>query len=547
MKPQSRHHISPDEVLTEPLKKPFSRRAALKLGGLGLAGVASLSVLEAVSWVPKRVQAAPLANLPEIQFDIGAFVGPGQTINGIKVNFHPTFTLFLTARLTRTPNRSDMQVMNDAMARIESVYPFSPSGVFTYIAYGLPYFRRLPGGLTGSLVSSHMPRLASNPNRFVLEEAVPSPTDIPPGTTNFNSLPVVQQKRVFKVPVVIEQNDLLWTVRSDQMANVLDVAAWLQGSNSLNGFSLPSPNWNGLVVFTSTRLNFVQPGMPRQVANNAHLPFADEINPQSSMWMGFVDQQADGSAPDAQTVTFAGSSHAHLTTASATDYFGLGAIQHLSHDIQDLAQFYSKTGAESVEPETFGERIQYMHRSKTPDKQPGLPFPEDPNDPFTNGGGLNAITNPTPSAFVDNFNFGPNDQATNFDPEDLENGIKTYRVGHLCGLQRSSRAADGTPLHIRNDGPGFNSLDVPDGSTQATLEFTIFVPTAEFFRVMRVNSASLDFVDPAQGGTGTSVPAGVNPSDFADDGLERFLTATRRQNFLIPPRSRRAFPLVEFT
>ena len=35
---------------------------------------------------------------------------------------------------------------------------------------------------------------------------------------------------------------------------------------------------------------------------------------------------------------------------------------------------------------------------------------------------------------------------------------------------------------------------------------------------------------------------GVNADD---NGLERFLTATRRQNFLIPPRRHRAFPLVE--
>jgi hypothetical protein len=28
-------------------------------------------------------------------------------------------------------------------------------------------------------------------------------------------------------------------------------------------------------------------------------------------------------------------------------------------------------------------------------------------------------------------------------------------------------------------------------------------------------------------------------------GLERFITATRRQNFLVPPRRHRAFPLVE--
>jgi hypothetical protein len=52
--------------------------------------------------------------------------------------------------------------------------------------------------------------------------------------------------------------------------------------------------------------------------------------------------------------------------------------------------------------------------------------------------------------------------------------------------------------------------------------------------VLRVNQASLDLV----------AEFDVDPDD---NGLERFLTATRRQNFLIPPRRNRAFPLVELT
>jgi len=35
--------------------------------------------------------------------------------------------------------------------------------------------------------------------------------------------------------------------------------------------------------------------------------------------------------------------------------------------------------------------------------------------------------------------------------------------------------------------------------------------------------------------------------DPDDNGLERFITATRRQNFLCPPRQNRSFPLTEFT
>jgi hypothetical protein len=30
-----------------------------------------------------------------------------------------------------------------------------------------------------------------------------------------------------------------------------------------------------------------------------------------------------------------------------------------------------------------------------------------------------------------------------------------------------------------------------------------------------------------------------------DNGVERFITTTRRQNFLVPPRRNRAFPLIE--
>jgi hypothetical protein len=82
------------------------------------------------------------------------------------------------------------------------------------------------------------------------------------------------------------------------------------------------------------------------------------------------------------------------------------------------------------------------------------------------------------------------------------------------------------------DGPGFDRMDVPDGSKQPKLQFTIFVPTADFFAAMRRNQASADLVHRYQ------VPATGN-------GLERFITATRRQNYLIPPRRHRAFPLLE--
>ena len=74
----------------------------------------------------------------------------------------------------------------------------------------------------------------------------------------------------------------------------------------------------------------------------------------------------------------------------------------------------------------------------------------------------------------------------------------------------------------------------PNGTNQAKLQFTVFVPHSEFFRQMRLNQASLDFQQ-----------AFAVPEE--DNGLERFITATRRQNFLCPPRRHRAFPLLELT
>ena len=93
--------------------------------------------------MPKRLARPVPGRLPAIQFDIGDYIGPAETINGIDFRFGPVFTSFITARLKRTPDGRDQQVLGDALATIEDRYAFSPEGVFTFVSYGLPYFRRL--------------------------------------------------------------------------------------------------------------------------------------------------------------------------------------------------------------------------------------------------------------------------------------------------------------------------------------------------------------------------------------------------------------------
>lgn len=524
-------------------KKLVSRRDLLKLGLAGAAAT-SLAGIDALAWAPERVaHAAPLASsFPDIQFDIGNFIAPAQTINGILFRFGPVYTVFLTAQLGWTPTRGDQKDLASALATIEEVYPFSPSGVFTFISYGLPYFRKLPGGLTGSLVSNTMPRLLSNTSRYALEEAVPSPTDV----THGGSI----TKKTFNVPVSIESNDVLFTFRSDQLGNIQDVVNWLLGSDELGGFFIPSPDlsFNGLFNFTTIRTQFVQRGLPRQVANQNRLPFASRVSPNTPMWMGFSDQQVAASGPS-PIVTFLGNSSAHFTNAKGGDYFDNGSIQHLSHIIQDLNAFYQQPD------EPYTERVQYMFRSD--------PIPSLGNaDQFTNGGGTAFLANDA-SVFLKYralgvteasqtaLDLGPlgddrnpvNDQQPPTSPDPNDVGKRRPRMGHLSALQLSSRASDGTPIHIRMDGPGFSSGDVPDGSSQAKLQFTIFVPTADFFATMRSNQAALKYQAP-EDSNGNPTGLGVHSDD---NGLERFITATRRQNFLIPPRRHRAFPLVEFT
>src|SRR5581483_9986413 len=379
---------------------------------------------------------------------------------------------------------------------------------FTLVSYGLPYFNRLPR----SLVNQHMPTLISNSGRPVLEEAVASPTDFPNA-----------DKQTFKVPVVIEQNDVLVTLRSDRLNNLNDVSRRLQGSNSLNGSALPSPAFRGLFTFTSSRIQFTQVGLPRNVADANRLPFASRINPKSPMWMGFLDQQVAGSGP-AAIVTFQGNSSARFANLP-TSYFTDGSIQHLSHVIEDLGQFYG-------DDEPFTERVQYMFRSDPiPTLGNGGPNagPTDSRE-FDNGGGPSYLANDA-SIFlkyrargvteasqtaIDNVVNGQDTNPVN-DPQPAaagsgDVGIRRPRMGHLPALQQSSRAHDGTPIHIRMDGPGFDNMDVPDGSNQPKLQFTVFVPTADFFATMRANQAALKF-QIAEAGFGGSPNGTVDSED----------------------------------
>jgi hypothetical protein len=365
-------------------------RRKLPVSGAGpAAALAGLGTLRHLAAAPVRLagdaETAPAwsgsapAGLPDVQFDLAKFVAPVVMAGGIAAALPPVYTLFAPARLRSRPSQQDSRQLADALDRVEEAYAFAPQGAFTFVSYGLPYFGRFPSWMFNALV----PRLSSDENRFALEEAVPAPADGSPANPGI-------ARKTLNVPVRIEQNDMLITLRSDNVDNLGDVMAFLAGRDRLAGEHVPSPRLNCGLTFTSARVMFVQRSLPRSVADSNNLPVDSFVNPA------------------APTVTFQGADGVSVTTAEAGDYFDNGSMQHLSHVI----------------------------------------------------------------------------------------------------------------------------LDMPDGSRRPKLEFTAFVPSADFCTTMRKNQALAGLQEQFS-------------AEEPDNGLGRFITSTRRQNFLIPPRRHRAFPFAE--
>ena len=495
------------------LSRPVGRRTALRRTGVVAGAMAALGTLDLVAGfarVPVRIAwAAEDVAFPDVQFDLGPFMPPAQTLDGVPVGMPPIHTTFVTARLGRAPSKADAGRMETVLRTIEGNYPYAPGGVMTHVAYSDTYFARFPA----ALVNANMPRTLAG-NQPVLKRAVASPTDVAPGAHALDL-----RRPEFTVPLVLENNDVLFTVRGDDWSYVADVVAWLGGSGRLVGRPIASPRFDAGMTITSSRAMFVQMGLPRYLADANRLPFASFVNPFSPMWMGFADQQVDASAPP-QDVTFAGGHGIRLTTAQPGAYFDNGAVQHLSHVLLDLQQFYvdGREPEEDVDHrENFDERLQYMFQSPAQ-------VLEDPADPFLDGGGPRSLG--MRGAVLRNL-FNGRDYART-------SAQQFARIGHVSQLHRTGRTAEGRPLHLRIDGPGFDAMDTRTGRNTPKLQFSGFFPSADFFADLRRSQASVDLLDEFD-------------LEEEDHGLERFITATRRQNYLIPPRRHRAFPLVELT
>ena len=91
--------------------------------------------------------------------------------------WHSRCTVFLTAVLRRTPAMADQAELDRVLCARELAYPWGAANLATFVAYWLPYFRRLPGGLGGTLAAGHRDPPAELP-----DPAAPAPRVPPPRT-----------------------------------------------------------------------------------------------------------------------------------------------------------------------------------------------------------------------------------------------------------------------------------------------------------------------------------------------------------------------------
>jgi len=412
------------------------------------------------------------------------------TRNGVEVVVPPLHHAVVTADVraeTAKELKAARAALEEAIAKLEQRFPATPAGVGITVAWGLPYFqRRVP-----KLADRYLPvdrRASKLKGREVrtLIDAVRFPSD--PSTT------------------ILETNEVAVLIRSDRLDHVEAASkALFQDLDVLRR--------------TSIRRGFVGggfdgwPGLPKQLATAAGVRGADLIPHGSELFLGFTSTQKAALGP----TRIANVETLGLSDGGRDGYFRRGTSMHLSHMSEDLEFWYINF--------TYGERVATVFR-------PGLAVRD----------GTQTIAE------------GPKNVGTTAAVRRDYNRMGV--IGHSQAIQTTSRLQHGvrgtdgtlypkgTAIPQRAD---FNTLDNPFHWTAtpnrdnlspdpaAGLHFVVFNPTSDDFHRNRL---AMDGVLPD--GTKLKFEQGDR-----GQGFNSVLHVTHRQNFIVPPRRHRSFPLVE--
>jgi len=401
--------------------------------------------------------------------------------NDVEVVIPPLHHQVVTATLRTDDLRAAQRQLNDALEELDRRYEATPAGLGVTVGWGLPYFER---GVPEAW-TAHAPR-DRRASKLALLPAIRFPSD--PEET------------------VLEENDVAVLLRSDSSDHLADAARLL---------------FDDLSVFevTSIRKGFVGGGfggrrsLPKKVAVAAGVPGADLIPESAQLFLGFTSTQKDALGPR-RIVNF---ETLGLVDLGPRSYFREGTSMHVSHLFEDLEAWYLNFD--------FRERVDTAFRP-----------------------GLKVRTRV---------------ETVRQSPRDIEHttGVKRDfhrqgRIGHAASIQTTSRlerdhvAEDGTVYERGTAIPqraDFNTLDNPfawssrpgvdaiQAGPRAGLHFVVFNPTSDDFHRNRL---AMDGVLP----DGTRLPLAARDRN---QGFNAVLRTTHRQNFLVPPRRHRSFPLAE--
>ncbi len=412
--------------------------------------------------------------------------------DGVPVVVPPIYNDMITATLApgRTWNATTLKSaksrLENALKTVESPYPATAAGLTIVVGWGLPYFRTRVPALWKSRgpVDTALTTDPANP-KFAVLDAIRFPSD--PATME------------------LEANDVVFKLRSDSQDILRNVERALFDDPTNKAYV------GDLFSITSKRIGFLGRGfggknVGRELAIQAGVPGADQIPVRSQLMMGFTSTQPAALGPD-NIVSF--ETLPGVTNQWPSGYFAAGCAMHVSHLNLDLASWYGLD---------YSSRVARMFDSHRP-------VPPDGRVTLSNG---------------------PSDVTSG---TQLDADRKTGVIGHNETLQQATRLqADvldnyrrtrtkGTAVPIRED---FNTIDDPfawpsNGGAKAGLHFAVFVPASRLFHTARL---AMDGVLP----DGTNLRSEISD---ANNGINSRMAATHRQNFLVPPRSKRSFPLAE--
>jgi hypothetical protein len=300
----------------------------------------------------------------------------------------------------------------------------------------------------------------------------------------------------------LEDNEVVFLLRSDTQANIDDAESRLRDSK--------------LFHLTSIRHGFAGGGfdggqsLPKQMAVAAQIPGADLIPETSELFLGFTSTQKAGMGPG----KIANFETLGYVDFRGSDYFRNGTHMHLSHIHEDLEAWYLNFD--------FDERVSTAFK-------PNLRVPQDRQT----------------------VRQGPKDVSTEADVH--RDYRRSGQIGHSASIQTTSRLQQnviahdgtvypqGTAIPVRAD---FNTLDNPFAWSEkleeigavpaAGVHFVVFNPTGDDFHRNRM----------AMDGHLPRRTIELEPRGRAQ-GFNEVLSTTHRQNYIVPPRRHRSFPLAE--